>query len=620
MLNDDFYNRRYFLPLVLISIIILYIGRLYYLQLLSPEYKERAENNACFHKIEPAIRGLIYDRNGTILVSNNLSYDLMVTMHEAKKSIDTIGLAQLFDLDVKSLKQKLDNVRNRRINRGYTPYRPQTLIRNLSKKYVARFQEQLYKFPGFSLQLKSVRNYDYHNAAHILGYLGEASPRDLKRDSLLDVGDYIGKSGVESYYDKELRGTKGVEIFFRDARGRIKGRYKDGKDDTPPIDGANLTLSIDAKLQAFGETLMKGKRGAIVAIEPQTGEILSLVSAPSFDPKFLDVAHRRKGLAMLERQAGKPLFNRAIQGNYPPGSTFKTGQAAIFLQEGIVTPSSSFSCHQGYPRLKGKPRCHSHAPMPNLTYSIATSCNSYYCWGMHYLLDDRSRYPDIQTAFEVWKNHIVRLGFGYKTGIDLIGEKRGYIPNSKVYDRYFPRGWSSSTIISISIGQGEILATPLQLANLASLIANRGYWYPPHVVHSFSIDSLKPKRFLKRNKTGISSKKWETVVKGMAMAVTQGTCKSANFAPKEIAICGKTGTAQNPHGEDHSAFIGFAPKNNPKIAIAVYVENGGFGATYGVPIGRLMMEYYLKEGKLSELSLSMAETLKHKSIKYRYGS
>ncbi len=619
MLNDRYYNRRFFLPILLVVIIALYIGRLYYLQILSSKYKVQAKNNACYYQTEPAIRGLIFDRNGQLLVSNNLTYDLMVTIHETKKRIDTIGLAKLFDLDLDNLKIRFKNLRDRRKNKGYTAYRPQLLINRLSPQYVARFQEQRYRFPGFSLRLRNIRKYNYHNAAHILGYLGEANRVELKKDSLLELGDYIGKSGVESYYDKELRGKKSVEIFFRDARGRIKGRYRNGEEDTAPIDGSDLILSIDAKLQSFGEELMRGKRGAIVAIEPNTGEILCLVSSPSFDPKLLDIDHRSEGLRKLQKLNSKPLFNRAIQGTYPPGSTFKTAQAAIFQEEGVVTPATAFSCNHGYTRLRGRPRCHGHAPMPRLVYSIATSCNSYYCWGMHKFLDDRERYPSIQEAFEVWKNHIVDLGFGYKTGVDLLGEKRGYIPNSKVYDRYFPNGWSSSTIISISIGQGEILTTPLQLANLASIIANRGYWYIPHVIHKFSADSI-PQQFLEKKDTNIASEKWEWVVKGMAMAVTSGTCRGANFAPKEIAVCGKTGTAENSHGEDHSAFIGFAPKDKPQIAISVYVENGGFGATYGVPIGRLMMEYYLKKGKLSKESQAIADRLKQKSIIYRYAN
>ncbi len=619
MLNDKHYNRRFFLPFLLIAVITLYIVRLYQLQILSPEYKERAENNARYYKTESAIRGLIYDRNGKLLVSNNLTYDLMVTMHETKKHIDTLALANLFDLNIEDVRTRFKDVRNRRKNRGYTPYRPQLLFNRLDPKYVARFQEQRYRFRGFSLRLRNIRKYNYHNAAHILGYLGEANRAELRRDSLLELGDYIGKSGVEGYYDKQLRGTKGVEIFFRDSRGRIKGHYKNGEDDSSPINGSNLMLSIDADLQSFGESLMQGKRGAIVAIEPKTGEILSLISAPSFDPEILDIDHRSEGLKELKKNNGKPLFNRAIQAYYPPGSTFKTAQAAVFLDEGIVTPNTAFSCHRGYPRLRGRPGCHGHAPMPRLVYSISTSCNSYYCWGMHKFLDDRERYPSIQEAFEIWKNYIVRLGFGYKTGSDLSGEKRGFIPNSKYYDKWFPKGWSSSTIISNSIGQGEILATPLQLANLAATIANRGYWYRPHVVHSFSADSI-PSQFLTPQDTQIPADKWEWVVKGMASAVTSGTCRGANFAPNEIAVCGKTGTAENGRGKDHSAFIGFAPKDNPKIAIAVYVEHGGFGATYGVPIGRLMMEYYLRKGQLSAQSQGIANSIRNRHIYYPYAS
>lgn len=615
MVNDVFYTRRYLLPLIVIGIVCVYIARLFYLQVLSPEYATRADNNAYYYKAIHPSRGVIYDRNGRLLVANRPAYDLLITMNDAKHYLDTTALAQLLDLDKDELVERLAQVKDRRRNRGYSPYTPQLLLTQMAPEVAARFQEQLYKYPGISVQSRTVRQYEYHNGAHILGYLSEASQRDLERDSALIAGDYVGKSGVERYYDAILRGVKGQEIYLRDARGRIKGRYNDGKDDLYPVNGQDLTLSIDADLQALGEELMQGKRGAVVAIEPETGEVLALVTSPTFDPVLLGGKDKGIQHKLLEETPGKPLFNRAIMGTYPPGSTFKAAQAAIFLAEGVLTPQTPLSCYGGYPRLRGRPRCHPHAPSPALVYSLITSCNSYYCWGMHYLLDDRSKYPTVQEAFEAWKHRIVAMGYGYQTGIDLTGEKRGYIPNSKVYDNVYKNGWNSSTIISISIGQGEILATPLQIANLAAIVANRGTWRRPHVVRSV-LGMPADTTYTDVQQTGISADQWEYVVAGMAGAVTSGTCRGANFAPGEIEVCGKTGTAENPHGKDHSAFIGFAPRNNPKIAVSVYVEGGGFGAHYGVPIGRVMMEHYLRGGKLSGAGEAVAQQMKRSTIQY----
>lgn len=618
MVNDKFYKRRWLMVILTLGIIAIYIARLFYLQIVETGYKQRADNNAYYIKSTYPSRGVIYDRKGELLVENRLSYDLMITMHEAKHALDTAGLASVLRLPIEEIRERLATVKDRRKNRGYTPYTPQVLISQLDEGDVGRFQELLYKFPGFSIQKRTIRHYNYHNGAHLLGYLGEASPGDIKRDSLIAPGDYVGKSGVERFYDVALRGEKGEEILLRDSRGRIKGRYNDGADDKAPINGHDLTLSIDAGLQTFGETLMRGKRGAVLAIEPETGEVLALVTAPSYDPALL--TGKDKGLQhkLLEAEVGKPLFNRAIMGTYPPGSTFKAAQAAIFLAEGVLTPQTPLSCYGGYPRLRGRPKCHGHAPSPALAYSLATSCNSYYCWGMHFLLDNRDYYPSVQEAFEAWKRRIVSLGYGYKLGIDLSGEKRGYIPNSQVYDKIYKGGWNSSTIISISIGQGEALATPLQMANLAAIVANRGVYRRPHIVreiHGQRLDST----YTNIQQTGISADKWEHVVQGMAMAVTGGTCRAANFAPGEIEVCGKTGTAENPHGKDHSAFIGFAPRHKPRIAVGVYVENGGFGATFGVPIGRLMMEYYLRDGQLSEGAKGLANSMSNSRIHYYNG-
>ncbi len=616
MINDPHYARRILMYILVSSTVLLFISRLFYLQILSPDYKQRAERNAYYNKAIHPSRGVIYDRNGNILVSNQPAYDLLITMNIAKKRLDTVALAHLIGLSPIELTQKLEQIKDRRVNRGYSPHTPQLLMTSLSSDDAARLQEQFYKFPGIEVQSRTSRHYEYKHAAHILGYLSEASPTDLEKDSLLSIGDYVGKSGIEKQYDKALRGIKGQEILLRDARGRIKGRFNSGNNDSSPENGHDLILSIDSGLQALGEKLMTGKRGGIVAIEPESGEILALVTAPSFSPDILSGKDKGEQFKLLQETPGKPLLNRAIMGTYPPGSTFKAGQAAIFLEEGAVTPETRLSCFGGYPLLGRRPKCHGHAPSPAVVYSLATSCNAYYCWGMHFLLDDRSRYKTVQEAFENWKNHIVALGYGYKTGIDIPGEKRGYIPNSQVYDKLYKTKWNSSSIISISIGQGEILATPLQTANLAAIVANRGVWRRPHVVREIKgmpLDTM----YTNIQDTGIKAKNWEYVVEGMAQAVKIGTCKGANFAPGEFEVCGKTGTAQNPHGRDHSAFIGFAPRNKPRIAVGVYVENGGFGAKFGVPIGRVIMEYYLREGKLSSSGESIAQAMSRTSISYR---
>ncbi|KGN71685.1 penicillin-binding transpeptidase domain-containing protein [Porphyromonas sp. COT-239 OH1446] len=614
MPNDKYYQRRWLMIVLVVGIVTIYILRLFQLQIIETGYKQRADNNAYYIKSTYPSRGVIYDRGGRLLVENRLTYDLMITMHEAKHTLDTLALSSVLSLPIEQIRERLEAVKDRRRNRGYTPYTPQVLLSQLDEEDVGRFQELLYKFPGFSVQKRTIRHYNYQNGAHLLGYLAEASPKDIERDSLIAPGDYVGKSGVERFYDVVLRGEKGEEILLRDSRGRIKGRFNDGMDDRAPINGRDLTLSIDGELQAFGEELMRGKRGAIVAIEPETGEILALVTAPSYNPARL--AGKDKGVQhkLLEVEAGKPLFNRAIMGTYPPGSTFKTAQAAIFLAEGVVTPQTPMSCIGGYPRLRGRPKCHPHAPSPTLAYSLSTSCNSYYCWGMHYLLDNRSFYPTIQEAFEAWKHRIVSLGYGYRLGVDLSGEKPGYIPNSKVYDKVYRGNWSSSTIISISIGQGEILSTPLQIANLAAIVANRGTYRRPHVVRS--IDGMPlDSAYTNIQQTSIAREHWEQVVQGMAMAVSSGTCRGANFAPGEIEVCGKTGTAEN-NGKDHSAFMGFAPRHKPRIAVAVYVEHGGYGAAYGVPIGRLMMEHYLRKGSLSSESEALYQYMRNSSISY----
>ncbi|MDE7508940.1 MAG: penicillin-binding protein 2, partial [Muribaculaceae bacterium] len=449
-------------------------------------------------------------------------------------------------------------------------------------------------FPGFFVQKRTVRQYSSPAAANILGNIREVSAKDVEKDDYYRAGDYTGDLGIEKSYETVLRGQKGVEILMKDAHGRIKGRYENGIHDEAPISGQNLTLSIDMDLQEYGERLMAGKIGAIVAIEPKTGEVLCLVTSPNYDPSLLVGKQRGRNYAELVRNPYKPLYDRAIQGAYPPGSTFKPTQGLIFLQEGVVTTSTVYPCYRGY--VNGlRVGCHAHgSPIP-LKPALGTSCNAYFCWGFKNMIDKRGSTPSKQ--FEKWKNYIVEMGYGYKLGIDLPSESRGFIPNSEFYSSSF-RGanWSGNSIISVSIGQGEVLATPLQIANLCATIANRGWFYTPHVVKSIqggALDSI----YTARRAPHIKREYYNDVAEGMRMAVLGGTCRGANLPGIEVA--GKTGTAQNPHGKDHSAFMGFAPYNDPKIAVAVYVENAGFGAAYGVPIGSLIMEKYLN-GEISE--------------------
>jgi penicillin-binding protein 2 len=424
----------------------------------------------------------------------------------------------------------------------------------------------------------------------VLGYVGEVNKSDIEKDDYYVPSDNTGKSGVERFYENVLRGEKGVEILLRDVHGRIKGKYEDGKHDIEPVSGKNITLSVNMDLQEFGEKIMQNKQGAIVMIEPSTGEIVCLVTAPSYNPALLTGGRQRgKNYQMLEADPLLPLLDRSITGLYPPGSTFKPTQGLIFLQEGVVTKETAYSCAAGYPYLGGRPKCHLHFSPVSLVPALATSCNAYFCWGLRGLLDSRTRYPSIQEAFDVWRNYMVKMGFGYPLGVDLPGEHRGNIPGSKGYDKTYNKRWNSSSIISIAIGQGEITATPLQICNLAATIANRGYYIVPHAVSEIQ-DTPLDEKYTTKKYTEIEPQHYDIMVEGMRAAVTGGTCMGM-YLP-DIEVCGKTGTAQNPHGRDNSACIAFAPLNNPRIAICVYVQNGGTGAKVAVPIAKLMLEKF----------------------------
>ena len=603
--------RRYVIAGVAIFIVTVYIIRLFTLQIMSDDYKKNADSNAFLKKVEFPARGVISDRNGKLLVYNQNAYDIMVVRNEEKGRLDTTEFCNSLGITKEFFIKRMEEIKDRNKNPGYSRFTQQLFMSQLSEKEFSVFQEKIYRFPGFYVQRRSVRQYTMPYAAHVLGDVAEVSAADIEEDSYYQPGDYIGKMGVEKSYEKQLRGEKGVQIMLRDAHGRIQGSYMNGKFDRRPVPGKDLTLSLDIKLQALGERLLEGKIGSIVAIEPSTGEVLCMVSSPTYDPRTVTGRKRGKMHAMLSRNPWKPLLNRSIMGMYPPGSTFKTTQGLTFLTEGIIGPGTSFPCHHGFYCRGLHVGCHGHASPISLVPAIGTSCNGYFCWGLYYMLGNRKKYKNVQEGMNTWRDYMVSMGFGYKLGIDLSGEKRGLIPNAQYYDKAYRGSWNALTVISIAIGQGEVLLTPLQIANLGATIANRGYFYTPHVVKKVKGEQLEAK-FREKHYTKASRRAYEYIVAGMRRAVTGGTCRAADRADYEV--CGKTGTAQN-HGQDHSIFMGFAPMNNPKIAIAVYVENGGFGADYGVTIGALMMEQYIK-GKLSPESEKRATDFQRRRISY----
>ena len=604
-------NRRFVIGGVALAIVLVYIIRLFTIQLLSDDFKKNADSNAFLKKIDYPSRGAIYDRNGKLMVYNQPSYDIMVVMNEAKGHIDTLELCNALGISKEYFVKRMDDIKDRSKNPGYSRFTEQLFMTQLSDREFSVFREKMFRFPGFYVQTRSIRQYTYPYAAHVLGDIGEVSVSDIEEDNYYQPGDYIGKLGVEKYYEKELRGEKGVQIMLRDAHGRIQGSYHNGKFDRRPVAGRDLTLSIDVKLQALGERMLQGKIGSIVAIEPATGEVLAMVSSPTYDPRNLVGRQRSKEHASLSRNVWKPLLNRSIMGQYPPGSTFKTTQALTYQTEGIITPNTMFPCHHGFSYRGLHVGCHGHASPLNLIEAISTSCNGYFCWGLYYMLGNRRKYGNVQKAMDRWRDYMVSMGFGYKLGIDLPGEKRGLIPNASFYDRAYHKSWNGLTVISIAIGQGEVNLTPLQIANLGATIANRGYFYTPHVVRKVQGLPLDT-AFTHRHRTMASVRAYSAVVAGMRSSALKGTCKALGHLP--FTVCGKTGTAQN-RGQDHSVFMGFAPMDNPKIAIAVYVENGGFGADFAVPIAGVLFEQYMT-GKLSPSAERMATALQNRRIAY----
>ena len=572
------------LVIFLLSVILLV--KLFAIQVLDDSFLKRAESNAIQRIVDHPYRGLVYDRSGKLMVFNNPIFDLMVVPREFHLK-DTAKFCELFRISKEQLIEGYNSAKS------YSKVKPSPLIKQLSNTDFARIQDFLVDYPGLFILTRSVRSYPSPTAAHALGYIGEISAGQLGRDTLsyYSQGDYVGLSGLEKYYEKELRGNKGVKYKMVNVRGMDKGPFKEGQYDTISIAGKNLTSTIDLDLQQFGELLMAGKTGSVVAIEPKTGEILAMISAPFYDPNQLTGAEFGKTYKVLNTDNSKPLFNRPIMATYPPGSIFKIVQSLIGLQEGVLTPNSTFACN------KSLVACHNHPNPVNLFGAIRNSCNPYYHQAFRQIINrevSSNTFKDTEIGLNAWRESVLKFGLGAPLGIDMSGEKGGDIPSSKLYDRIYGAGhWKYSTIYSLSIGQGEMQVTPLQMANLAAIFANKGYYYTPHLIKEVDGDPKKiPAKFQEKRFVGVDARHFDLIQEAMVEAI-YGT--AARAVMTDLVIAGKTGTAQNPHGEDHSVFIAFAPKDNPKIAIAVYVENAGWGGRAAASTASLMIEKYIRK-------------------------
>lgn len=578
---------------IFIVVAVIYWVRLFQLQILDERYTIDARSNAIRNKVQYPGRGLILDRNGQIMVYNEAVYDLMVIPGQVVDA-DWALLADLLELDEEGVKERFKKAC------AYSRHAQSVFEKQISKETYGRLQEYLYRFPGFYVQSRTLRRYIRPVASHVLGDVGEVNESELRSDPYYQLGDYIGKSGLEKHYEKALRGRKGVKVVMVDVLNREKGSYKDGAFDTAAVAGEELYTTLDAGLQEYAEQLMQGKRGSIVAIEPATGEVLALVSAPTYDPNLLVGRIRSRNYGNLLSDVQKPLFNRALMAYYPPGSIFKLPQALIGLQEKVIVPGSGFACDK---TLVG---CHAHPDARSVAEGVMTSCNPYFYQVFRRIImqgKDPNRFVDSRMGLEEWNRYIGSFGLGKRLEIDLPDVKSGFIPDAAYYDRYYGRNqWAFSTIYSLSIGQGEIGLIPLQMANLAAIMANRGYYITPHLVRAIGESKRKPDLDLEPHRLPIDRKYFEPVVEGMYGAVhfPGGTARRAWL--DSIAVCGKTGTSENPHGEDHAVFIGFAPRENPRIAISVFLENSGFGGTWAAPMASLLIEKYLT-GKVKRTQL-----------------
>jgi len=587
-------NRAYVVAIIFIAIGLVFIVRLFFIQVIETRYKSSADNNALRYITNYPARGLVYDRDGKLLVFNEATYDLVVVPKQLKPDLDTLALCRLIEMEPVEMRKKLIAAKK------YSSYLPSIIDEKLRTETYGMLQEQLVKFPGFYVQARTVRNYPNPIAAHILGYIGEVTPENLKQDDYYRPGDYIGISGIEKSYEKELRGVKGINIIMVDVHGQDKGSYLSGKYDVAPRAGLDLYTSLNLELQKYGELLMQGKRGSIVAIEPATGEILAMVSGPSYDPGLLVGRDRAKNYFSLLTDKNLPLFNRAMTGKYPPGSAFKTVVGLVGQQEGVLFPETRYPCGGGFSLGGGKMvGCHAHGGPLDLRGAIQHSCNAYFCKVFKTCIDNKA-YANPGEALTAWRKIVMSFGLGQKLGIDLPNESSGNIPTPKYYDKIFGKDrWRALSIISVAIGQGEIQLTPLQMANLVCIIANRGYYYTPHIVSAIGKKSNPNPRYLTRHQTLVDQRHFLPVVDGMYTVVEAGTAHNVRL--DSVTMCGKTGTVQNA-GKNHSVFIAFAPRDNPRIAIAAVVENSGFGATWAAPISSLMIELYLK-GKVKRTDM-----------------
>ena len=587
MINDKYYNRRYVISGIAVGIVLIYIIKLFIVQIVDQTSKEQAESNALVHQTIYPSRGLIYDRNGELLVFNQPIYDVTMVMRDMGNDFDTLAFCEVLGIDRDAFDNRIAEISNKRKNRGFSRYTPQLFMSQLNKMDVAPLQESLYRFPGISLRKRTLRDYTYNAMAHVLGSVGEVGPQDIKNDNYYVQGDYAGRDGIEKTYELQLRGVKGEEILLRDSHGRLQGRFKDGEEDVPAQAGTDLYLTLDIQLQLLAEQLLQGKIGSAVAIEPATGEILAMASSPTWNPQLLVGKIRSANYAALSQDETKPLYNRATQAMYSPGSTFKVIQSLVCLQEGGIRPTTEYPCSG--PQSTPIKCTHHHGSPVSLEKAIEQSCNPYFWCAFRDMLQKDGYGTDnepFRKRYQLWRDDVMQFGLGQRfTDSDLGEQSAGSIPSVAFYDRYYgKKGWKAITIRSLSIGQGEILVTPLQLANEAAIVANGGYYISPHLNRN---DSMKSKK----HTTSIAPQYFPLVQEGMHKVMTNGTGRWYNI--DSLAMCGKTGTVQNPHGKDHAIFIGFAPKDNPKIAVAVVVENAGFGATWAAPIASLMMEQYL---------------------------
>ena len=592
--------RKVLLPSLIILATSLLVMRIFYLQVVDDTLKLKSENNAIKKKYEYPERGYIYDRKGKLLVANQASYDIMVIPREVKKT-DTLEFCQLLNITKEDFIKKIEKAK------VYSPRLPSVFLSQLNKSEFAAFQEKLRKYEGFYFQKRSLRDYEVDFGANVFGGITQVNEKLVAKNPYYNSGDLIGRQGVEESYEDILRGVKGVKYFQKDKYNREIGSYKDGKYDTIAVQGEDINLTIDAELQKYGEELMINKRGGIVAIEPSTGEILALVTAPSYDPSILVGRQRSKNYTELYRDSiAKPLYDRGLLAEYPPGSPFKILTGLVALQEGVIDENTSVSCNHGFSYARGRfMRCHCRGGSLQLHRGIYESCNSYFATAY---MKTINKYAKPAQAVDVWSNHVKSFGLGQFMGYDLPTGKKGKVPDSKTYKRIYPNGgWRSTTIVSNSIGQGEVVMTPIQLANMMATVANEGYYYTPHIIKRIEGQAID-KKFTTKHVTTIDKKHFKPMISGLFDVYNMGTASALKV--EGIDICGKTGTAENfakiggkrVQLKDHSIFVAFAPKDNPKIAIAIMVENGGFGATIAGPIASLMIEKYLRQ-KITRLDL-----------------